>query len=145
MIIIERADNTAAISTHISANRLPERPVNTSFDARRVNLHADFSVFLTPEWKSVRILKTQLFPHLCIYLYSNDPFGEKLDSFVPRSRAFQQIKQYLCNFGMLFEFRARATPQPGRELTLESDVFKNDRMLARVFRSLKRRLKIYRS
>lgn len=37
MIIIESADNTAAISTHSAANRRPERPVNTSFDARRVN------------------------------------------------------------------------------------------------------------
>lgn len=44
MIIIERADNTAAIITQSSANQLPKRPVNTSFDARRVNLHADFSV-----------------------------------------------------------------------------------------------------
>lgn len=111
MIIIERADNTAAIITQSAANKLPERPVNTSFDARRVNLHAEFSVFSTPEWKCVRILKHSFFPHLCIYLYSNGPFGEKLDSFVSRSRAFQQIKQYLCNFGTLFEFRARATPQ----------------------------------
>ena len=51
MIIIETADNTAAIITQSTANQLPERPVNTSFDARQVNLHADFSVFSTPEWK----------------------------------------------------------------------------------------------
>jgi len=70
MIIIERADNTAAIITQSAANQLPERPVNTSFDARRVNLHADFSVFSTPEWKCVRILKTQLFPssmHILVF------------------------------------------------------------------------------
>lgn len=41
MIIIERVDNTAAIITQLYANQLLERPVNTSFDARRVNPHAD--------------------------------------------------------------------------------------------------------
>ena len=68
MIIIERADNTAAIITQSAANKLPERPVNTSFDARRVNLHADFSVFSTPEWKCVRIFKNTAFS--LIYAYT---------------------------------------------------------------------------
>lgn len=141
MIIIERADNTAAIITQSAANKLPERPVNTSFDARRVNLHADFSVFSTPEWKCVRILKTQLFPssmHILVFKWF---VWREIGLFCFTLAGFSANKTIFVQFRDVVWISCARDPTAQEELTLESNVFRNDRMLPIAFRSLKKRLK----